>query len=89
MTLENLDVKVGDRIVCVGECSAKGDFGTVVGREFGLLSVVWLDWPDEGADEISASLVRTVSESYFQVEALEVRLERGSWCGVRTARDGQ
>lgn len=53
-----------------------GLFGTVVteaNEPDNLLDVVWLDHPDDGADEIHRDNVATVSELTYQFEAGERR----------------
>ena len=71
------------RVVCVNpNLSSHGLFGTVVGGEHSsrvvpgnLLDVVWLDHPDEGADEIDGSNLKVVSEAAYLVEVVERRLD--------------
>ena len=77
------------RVVCRNPgLSSHGLFGTVVGQEqtdvlplpikAGVLyDVIWLDYPDEGSDEIDGSNLRVVSEATYQIEALERRLDGG------------
>ena len=73
------------RVVCNNpNLSSHGLFGTVVGGEHSsrvepgnLLDVIWLDYPDEGSDEIDGSNLRVVSEETFQIEVLERRLDGG------------
>lgn len=56
--------------------STHGLFGTVVGGSTtGLLEVVWLDYPDEGSDEVHPDNVQTVSEGAYMVEVVERRLD--------------
>jgi hypothetical protein len=78
------------RVVCTNEkLPTHGMFGTVVGTERGsdgfsyssdikpgvLFDVIWLDYPDEGSDEIDGGNLRPVSEVTFQIEALERKLD--------------
>lgn len=78
------------RVVCTNEnLASHGLFGTVVGTERGsdgfrraayikpgvLFDVIWLDYPDEGSDEIDGGNLRPVSEVAFQIEALERKLD--------------
>lgn len=74
------------RVVCRNDrLASHGLFGTVVGSELGddevvpgnLLDVVWLDFPDEGADEIDGGNLRVVSEMAFNIERLERKLDGG------------
>ena len=73
------------RVVCTNaNLTSHGEFGTVVGTELGsmrvvpgnLLDVEWLDYPDEGSDEIDGGNLRVVSETTYQIEALERRLDK-------------
>lgn len=72
------------RVICNNEnLTAHGLFGTVVGSEHGnervvpgnLLAVLWLDYPDEGPDEIDGGNLRVVSEAAYQIEAVERKLD--------------
>ena len=71
------------RVVCNNpNLSSHGLFGTVVGGEHSsrvepgnLLDVIWLDYPDEGADEIDGSNLKVVSENTYQIEVVERRLD--------------
>jgi hypothetical protein len=78
------------RVVCDNpDLSSHGLIGTVVGHEvqYGvphvpiragvLYNVVWLDYPDEGSDEIDGGNLKVVSEATYQIEALERRLDGG------------
>lgn len=74
------------RVVCNNpNLSSHGLFGTVVGGEHSsrvvpgnLLDVIWLDYPDEGADEIDGSNLKVVSEGTYQIELMERRLDGDS-----------
>lgn len=73
------------RVVCNNpNLSSHGLFGTVVGSERGeddpvrpgvLCDVIWLDYPDEGSDEIDGSNLKVVSETAYQIEVVERRLD--------------
>ena len=79
------------RVVCTSEnLSSYGLFGTVVGSERGegisreshikpgvLFDVIWLDYPDEGTDEIDGGNLKVVSEATFQIEVVERKLDGG------------
>tara|TARA_R110002126_G_scaffold4961_8_gene25936 strand:+ start:375 stop:683 length:309 start_codon:yes stop_codon:yes gene_type:complete len=59
-----------------------GEFGTLVGTELGaapgpgvLCDVQWLDYPNEGDDEILFDNLRIVSEATYQIEVVERRLD--------------
>jgi hypothetical protein len=71
------------RVVCNNpNLSSHGLFGTVVGGEHSsrvvpgnLLDVIWLDFPDEGSDEIDGSNLKVVTEAAYQIEVVERRLD--------------
>ena len=70
------------RVVCNNpNLSSHGLFGTVVGEHSSrvepgnLLDVIWLDYPDEGSDEIDGSNLRIVTEATYQIEVVERRLD--------------
>lgn len=70
------------RVVCNNpNLSSHGLFGTVVGGEHSsvvpgnLLDVIWLDFPDEGSDEIDGSNLKVVTEATYQIEVVERRLD--------------
>ena len=75
------------RVICTNPSLAfHGDFGTVVGGEFGadvrpgnVVDVVWLDYQDEGPDEIDGGNLRIIDEAVFVVECAERGLDRGVW----------
>ncbi len=76
------------RVICNNpQLNSHGLFGTVTGSELGndrdsivepgnLLDIVWLDWPDEGSDEIDGGNLKVVSETTYQIEVLERRIDR-------------
>ena len=77
---------MGIKVKCTNEqSSAYGCFGEVVGTERGqserfittgvLYDVQWLDWPNEGPDEIDGAQLQEVAESTYQIEALERALD--------------
>lgn len=79
------------RVVGTNEnLSSYGLFGTVVGSERGegisresyikpgvMFNVIWLDYPDEGSDEIDGGNLKVVSETTFQIEVVERKLDGG------------
>lgn len=75
------------RVICCNpKLTSHGLFGTIVGHEqpgasalpvrAGVVyDVIWLNYPDEGSDEIDGGNLRMISEVAFQTEALERKLD--------------
>ena len=75
------------RVVCNNpNLSSHGLFGVIVGHEQpGVRQLpirpgvvydgVWLDYPDEGSDEMDGGNLRVVTEAAYQIEAVERRMD--------------
>lgn len=84
-------IKAPTRVVGIKpNLSTYGCYGTIVGQEpvdkhwprhpgqpqAGVLyDVVWLDFPDEGPDEIDGGNLKVVSEETYCIEAIERRID--------------
>ena len=80
---DRMNTDTPTRVVCNNpNLRSHGLFGTVVGGEHSdsvepgnLVDVVWLDYPDEGSDEIDGSNLQVVTEVTYQIEVAERKLD--------------